>query len=319
MARSDIKKSSGKNKGRKTSSKASRMHEKTKTIPLSILPPAGRFVLESRLGVGGLCEVFLALDLNRVACGDSSPKVAIKRILPEYKDNPKAQQLLAKEFFTLRHLIWPGIVRVFDLHKENWGLCISMEYLEGKTAQDHMAQGHYRDEVCNIAGNLFLSLDFLHKKGIRHGDIKPANICCEKDGRVVLFDFNTAELAAPPGAACAASSQGLMGELDIPACSLLHASPERLSGGPTSREDDIFAASCTLYELASGKHPFKRMTALEAREKGLRPEKPELLSRSQWKLLEKGLSFEAGARPVAAELYQVFKSKSSPMWGIFKT
>ncbi len=249
----------------------------------------GRFQLQTLLGTGGMCEVYAALDLRRVEWGDTKPLVAIKRLLPEFSENSHAQLLLAQEFFTLRHIVHPGVVRVFDLHREPFGLCFSMELLEGDSAQDWMikkdaqklginqnsAEGAPFDSAHNppkdIAAKLFETLRHLHCNGVIHADIKPANIFLAQEGRVVLLDFNVSQVESRPGGACADMAQGLRSVLRLPAYSPLHAAPERLQGGCPSAEDDVFAACCTMYELILGEHPFKRLTSVEAAAKGLSP------------------------------------------------
>lgn len=313
-------------------------------------PGEARFQLQTLLGTGGMCEVYAALDLRRVEWGDTKPLVAIKRLLPEFSGNSHAQLLLAQEFFTLRHIVHPGVVRVFDLHREPFGLCFSMELLEGDSAQDWMikkdaqkpgknqnnADGAPFDSAHNppkdIAAKLFETLRHLHHNGVIHADIKPANIFLAQEGRVVLLDFNVSQVESRPGGACADMAQGLRSVLRLPAYSPLHAAPERLQGGCPSAEDDVFAACCTMYELIRGEHPFKRLTSVEAAAKGLTPAgfndfsnfSDRAFSKSswfgsgdsggisadQWHCLCRGLSFAPEQRPSAGQLRDAFMAGS---------
>lgn len=99
-----------------------------------------RFQLHERLGVGGMCEVFLATDLVRTAWGDDKPQVVIKKLLPALAANPQAKLSLAHEFFTLRYATHAGVMRVFDLHQQEEELYLSMEYLRGETVYDMLAE-----------------------------------------------------------------------------------------------------------------------------------------------------------------------------------
>jgi serine/threonine-protein kinase Stk1 len=254
-----------------------------------------------------MCEVHAALDLRRVEWGDANPMVALKRLLPELSSHPRAKLALAQEFCTLRHLIHPGVVRVFDLHSEPFGLCFSMELLEGATVREALAlkQGMGRSTI-QWALNLFSALAFLHGQGVAHGDVKPGNIILGPEERLVLLDFNAAEVTARPGFACSAATRGLRETLRLPSYSLLYACPERLRGGNASPAGDIFAACCTVYEMAAGVHPFKGLSALEAMEKGMFPEKPPGLGSRHWSALRKGLSFDPVPRPSAARLAACF-------------
>lgn len=267
-----------------------------------------RFHLEQLLGAGGMCEVHAALDLRRVEWGDANPKVALKRLLPELSSHPRARLALAQEFYTLRHLIHPGIVRVFDLHCEPFGVCFSMEHLEGTTARDALdryGQGLGKT-TAQWAKKLFSSLAFLHNQGVTHGDIKPGNLFLAPEDRLVLIDFNVAEVTAKPGSACSAVTKGLRQSLRLSSYSLLYASPERLLAATTSPADDVFAACCTIYEMAAGMHPFKRLSSLEAMERNLLLNKPPCLSNRHWNYLRKGLSFDPALRPCAGQLAACF-------------
>jgi len=271
-----------------------------------------RFQLDRLLGCGGMCEVYSALDLCRLEWNDKAPKVAVKRLLPELAENRQAQLALAQEFFTLRHLTHPGVVRAYELHTEQTGLCYSMELLDGSSlhqAQANLPSGFGKDGL-GIAASLFETLVYLHGKGVVHADVKPANLFKAPENRLVLIDFNISQVTARPGAACSPIAQGLRANLKFPAHSLLHASPERLRTGCPSTADDIFSACCTIYELIEGQHPFKRLSSVEAEEKQMLPQQPNCMSNFQWNILKRGLSFLTSERPDAEQLLRAFKANS---------
>jgi serine/threonine-protein kinase Stk1 len=272
--------------------------------------PSGeeRFLLEKLLGSGGICEVYAALDLRRVEWGDANPKVAVKRLHLNLSDNAQAGLALAQEFCVLRYLTHPGVVRVFDLHKEPFGLCFSMELLEGRTAYDMLAAqpAGLGRAVVPFALALFDALFFLHRHGVVHGDVKPSNVFLASEDRIALIDFNVATATAQTGAACSPVTRGLRESLCLPSYSLRYAGPERLQGGKPSAADDVYAACCTLCEVASGVHPFGRRSALEAIEKNILPECPGGLTRRQWAMVRRGLSFDPASRPHADALRACF-------------
>lgn len=268
-----------------------------------------RFVPERQLGSGGLCEVYSAKDLLRLEHDDGLPQVALKRLLPRYEQNPVARRLLAREFFIARHISHPGVVRVFDLHEERGRLCLSMEMLTGRTLYSLLERhpAGMGPSALPLARRLLGTLAMLHGLGIAHGDIKPANLSLENEDRLVLFDFNTAEVSDRPGQVSSRISQSLRTNLGLSACSLLHASPERLEGHPPSFADDIFAACCTIAELLEGRHPFARRTALEARDARMPPPRLSMGKTPEGKMLLRGLSFDPALRPTARELEEAFR------------
>ncbi len=270
-----------------------------------------RFLLEQLLGSGGICEVHAALDLRRVEWGDANPKVAVKRLCPELQENPQARLSLAQEFCVLRHLAHPGVVRVFDLHKEPFGICFTMELLEGRTLQQALLEypAGLNAQFSPLLVNMLDALRFLHQHGVVHGDIKPSNIFLAPEGRVALIDFNVATATAQAGAACSPVTRGLKENLRLPSYSLRYASPERLRGGRPTMPDDIFSACCTIYEAISGTHPFGSSSA-EAEEAGLAPRQVDFFKRRQWNIIRQGLNFNPEQRPQAEELFEAFNKKS---------
>ncbi len=255
-----------------------------------------------------MCEVYVARDLRRVEWGDAAPRVALKRLLPELADKRQAQAALAQEFFILRRLTHTGIVRVYDLHQEPWGLCYSMEMLEGANMAA-LPQGMGR-EARKVAACLFEVLTFLHGRGITHGDIKPSNVFLAPDGRVALIDFTTARVTLRPGQTSVSLALGPRARQHFGACSPLHASPERLESGEPSTADDVFAACCTVHEMLCGTHPFQRLPSLEAAALRLRPSRPAGITVIQWLGLRQGLAFNPAHRPDAARLAALFQGRA---------
>lgn len=275
--------------------------------------PEKRFLLQKLLGSGGMCAVYAATDLFRLGWSDKNPQVALKLLLPELSDNKQAQLALAQEYFTLRNLSHPGIVRAYDLHQGPAGVCYSMEILQGRSlsqAQSDEPAG-YGKEGARLAAGLFDALAYLHGNGVIHADIKPANLFESAGSRLIIIDFNTARIAPKPGSASSSAVQGLRENFKFPAYSLLHASPERLESGQPSTADDIFSACCTVYELIEGRHPFGRKSSLEAQKENMKPQKPGGISSSQWKALAAGLSFTPAQRPDAEALHQTFAKVSN--------
>ena len=281
-------------------------------IHASDAPGQLRFIPVRPLGSGGLCEITSAKDLLHLEYDDGFPLVAIKRLHTKYEQNSIARRLLAREFFITRNISHPGVVRIFDLHEEKGSLLLSMELLTGSTLYDLLGQhpSGLGKAAWPLAHQLFETLTQLHGLGIAHGDIKPANLMLERGDRLVLLDFNTADIIPHAGTATSRISQGLRSSLGLAACSLLHASPERLEGLPPSFADDIFAACCTIIELMEGAHPFARHTSLEARNAGM-PPRPLMEKTVAGKMLLRGISFNPAIRPAARELAHIFRPQAT--------
>ncbi|MDR2488259.1 MAG: protein kinase [Desulfovibrio sp.] len=266
-----------------------------------------RFILDKVLGIGGLCEVFMATDLFRVACGDKFPQVAIKRLLFQYAKDCKAQQLLVREFIVTRMLNHEGIIRCYDLHDTSYGPVISMELLEGELLSS-LRLG-LKDNVLPIAQSLFNTLHFMHTHRIAHGDIKPGNLMLERNSRLVLFDFNTADAEASMGVPSSAVTRSICAELCIPSYSPLYASPDRIEGAMPSTADDIFSACCTLVELAEGWHPFNKKSSLEAKKNGAVGIDLKYLPKKLQRLLRRGLSMDPKTRPASQDFCSFFDDR----------
>jgi serine/threonine-protein kinase Stk1 len=253
-----------------------------------------------------MCQVFEAIDQSRAQWGDAQPKVAIKKLLPEFQENPQARLALAQEFFKARDLLHPNVVRVYDLHQQDGQLMFTMELLSGQTLRDYLSARSPRPiDKLKAAAHLFQALAHIHQKGLAHADLKPGNLfLCP--GRTVIFDFNLS-VVWPAGQEKASSPiQALLKAKSLPGYTMAYASLERLQGARPSLADDIFAASLTAYELLTGNHPFSRLPADQAQQKGLSPKRPAQLARRPWKYLLAGLSLKPDQRPQASELSRVF-------------
>ncbi|MDR2442151.1 MAG: serine/threonine protein kinase [Deltaproteobacteria bacterium] len=264
-----------------------------------------RFILGQSLGEGSMCEVFEAIDQNRAQWGDPWPKVAIKKLLPEFQQNFHARLALAQEFFKARDLIHPGVVRVYDLHEQDNEPILSMELLTGQTLRDYLAsQAPLLISRLTVAASIFETLSHIHQKGIVHADIKPGNIFLSK-GRTVIFDFNISTVLPSDQQKAASPIQALVNSKSLPGYTMAYASLERLQGAPPTFQDDIFGASLTAYELLTGHHPFSRLSPDQAELKRILPKRPENVSRKRWKYLLAGLSLKPEKRPTAGEIFRI--------------
>jgi serine/threonine protein kinase len=194
---------------------------------------AGRYRLRSLLGRGGMGRVWRAEDelLGR--------EVALKQVI--------VTETALGEARALARLDHPGIVRVHDLVEDGGEPWIVLELLTGRTLAATLAGGPLPvAEVARIALRVLDALQAVHRAGLVHRDVKPANIQLCDDGRVVLTDFGISsalddETTMPSG--------GMAG-------SPAYLSPERARGDADGPESDLFSLGATLYAAVEGRPPF---------------------------------------------------------------
>ena len=255
-----------------------------------------RYVLEKRLGSGGMGTVFKALDRYRSDLPEANQYVAIK-ILHEKTVN--RQELLAnlrREFYCTQRLSHRNIVKVFELDRDGDLDFFTMELLEGELLSSVTERLHPlpmpRPYAWAIIREIGAGLTHAHARNVVHGDLKPHNIMITHSGEVRILDF---------GASSTATTQGADPPIRRTTTSALtpaYACCELLAGRSADPRDDIYAFACLSYELLAGAHPFQRRPSTVARDLGIVPNRPLGLSGQQWKALTMGLSWHRGGRSI---------------------
>ena len=161
--------------------------------------PIGPYTILSRLGAGGMGEVYRARDskLNR--------DVALKILPPVFAADPDRLARFQREAHILASLNHPNIAQVHGFEHTNGVRALVMELVEGPTLADRIAQGRIPiDEALPIARQIAEALEAAHEQGIIHRDLKPANIKVRPDGTVKVLDFGLAKAmdSAPTGIEC---------------------------------------------------------------------------------------------------------------------
>lgn len=208
----------------------------------------GRYVVRSRIGGGGMGEVYLAEDpvLKRA--------VALKRLAPFLGADPRHFERLLREGERASALNHPHVAAVYDVVESGNELFLVMEYVHGTTLRDRLKQTLSVSEFLSIAVQCAEALDAAHARGILHGDLKPENIMLTASGDVKVLDFGVARrLPTFDSAADTMSVQGLTTSVSgTPA----YMAPEVLLGNEADGRADLFSLGAVFYEMLAGRHPF---------------------------------------------------------------
>lgn len=217
----------------------------------------GPYEIQDSLGAGGMGEVYRALDTR---LGRS---VAIK-VLPErFAHDAQASARFHREARTVASLSHPNIVAIHDIGQRDGLTYVVMELLEGQTLGSAL-RGRALDlrETVEIAAAVADGLAVAHSKGVVHRDIKPENIFLLREGGVKVLDFGLARVGPDLGAGGDETSSPCT-QPGVLLGTVAYMSPEQVRGQPAEARSDLFALGCVLYEMISGRKPFRGPTSAE--------------------------------------------------------
>jgi eukaryotic-like serine/threonine-protein kinase len=217
-----------------------------------------RYQVHERVGAGGMGVVYRALDtrLGRI--------IALKVLLPGLTADPERRSRFVREAKAASALNHPNIITIFDIDRVDGIDFIAMEYVDGRTLQDIIADGKLGlSDTLNFALQIVQALVAAHSAGIIHRDIKPANIMIfgASPGRpqVKVLDFGLAKLSESirsNGAPIEETTKGsILG-------TTAYMSPEQAEGKQIDARSDIFSFGSVLYEMLSGRRAFRRESNL---------------------------------------------------------
>lgn len=216
----------------------------------------GRYRILSRLGAGGMGEVYLAEDTSL------GRRVALKRLPADIAADSDRARRFAQEARLAATVNHPNIAQIFEIGEADGVIFIAMEYVEGEALSVVVKRGALPAEnVIAIAQQMFDALDEAHASQIIHRDLKPANIVMTPRGRVKILDFGLATRTASATADIAATRVDTDPGLILG--TLHYMSPEQALGRDVDARSDIFSAGVVLYELLTGRLPFSAMSVTE--------------------------------------------------------
>ena len=233
----------------------------------------GRYLIRSKLGEGGMGEVYRAFDqkLNR--------DVALKLLPSAFSQDPDRLLRFEQEAQAAGALNHPNILAVHDVGMDNGSPYIVSELLEGEELREQLKNGALTQrKVLDYAKQIAEGLAAAHERGITHRDLKPENLFVTADGRVKILDFGLAKLR-PQRNAPISSEIATQKQITDPGTvmgTVGYMSPEQVRGNEADHRSDIFSFGSILYEMLSGERAFQRETLAETMTAILKEEPREL-------------------------------------------
>jgi serine/threonine protein kinase/Tol biopolymer transport system component len=238
----------------------------------------GRYEIRSKIGEGGMGEVYLARDTQL------GRDVAVKVLPSMYSDDADRLHRFEQEACAASALSHPNILSIYDVGTHDGSPYVVSELLQGQTLRQRisgttLAQKRAIDYALQITHGLAAA----HERGIVHRDLKPDNLFITNDGRVKILDFGIAKLTQP---------EGNTSQTDIPTRrvdtdpgvvmgTVGYMSPEQIRGKGVDHRSDIFSFGAILYEMLSGHRAFHGESAADTMSAILKEDPPNLSDTNQ--------------------------------------
>ena len=201
----------------------------------------GPYDLEKLLGQGGFAWVFVGREI------DGTP-VAVKVLKPRYAGDPQFESRFRNESEIAAKLEHPNIIRIRTVAKAGDHVYFAMDLCADSLGARLAREGPLAEEdIVRLARDITAALDFAHRQGVIHRDLKPDNVLIRSDGTAVLTDFGIARAVSGYVA-----STGVNMTIGTPH----YLSPEQAQGRPLDQRADYYALGVTLYKAATGEVPF---------------------------------------------------------------
>jgi serine/threonine protein kinase/Flp pilus assembly protein TadD len=222
---------------------------------MTIIPGTflGRYEIRSKIGAGGMGEVYLAQDtkLDR--------KVALKALPVEVATNQDRMRRFVQEAKAASALNHPNIITIYEIEEIDSVNFIATEFIDGETLRECMRRsGMKLSDVLDVTAQVASALAAAHVAGIVHRDVKPENIMLRRDGIVKVLDFGLAKLTSddPAGVDTQASTR-FRTDPGTVVGTVAYMSPEQARGIDVDARTDIFSLGVVIYQMIAGRLPFE--------------------------------------------------------------
>jgi serine/threonine-protein kinase len=206
-----------------------------------------RYKVLSRIGAGGMAEVFVAQDQSL------GRKVALKLLYPRFASDAEFVERFRREASSAASLQHPNVVGIYDRGRWDGTYYIAMEYMPGRTLKQVIQQDSPIDpaRAIDLTVQVLKAARFAHRRGIVHRDLKPHNVIVDDEDRAKVTDFGIARA----GASDMTETGSIMGTAQ-------YLSPEQAQGHAVSPQSDLYSVGVILFELLTGHVPFDAESAV---------------------------------------------------------